>query len=147
MQRFQALGNEAMAMDTPFNERGVSVTRNAISAAGQVFTLRDVHDVRVITVGKNRVVPTVISLCGVAVAIAGGWFGTAAALVCGAMLVVVGGLAWTTQDVTHRLIVATAAGDREAVSSTDADFVARVEHAVKDALAAAKTQQQQQQQQ
>ncbi|MEC4511684.1 DUF6232 family protein, partial [Klebsiella pneumoniae] len=60
---------------------------------------------------------------------------------------VVGGLAWTTQDVTHRLIVATAAGDREAVSSTDADFVARVERAVKDALAAAKTQQQQQQQQ
>jgi hypothetical protein len=37
-------------MDLPFNERGVSVTRNALSAGGQVFSLREVSGVRVLTV-------------------------------------------------------------------------------------------------
>ena len=34
-------------METPFNDRGVSVTRNALSAAGQVFPLREILNVRV----------------------------------------------------------------------------------------------------
>ncbi len=51
-------------MEIPFNERGVSVTRNSLSAAGQVFALREVQKVRVVTVQKNRIVPLVISLAG-----------------------------------------------------------------------------------
>lgn len=125
-------------MELPFNERGVSVTRTALSVAGQVFPLRDIADLRVITVPRNRSVPLVIALIGAALAAAGGWFGSAAALVCGAMLVVVGWLTWITQDVTHRLIVVTDGKMQEAheaLSSLDRVFVERVADAMREAMA------------
>ena len=124
-------------METPFNDRGVSVTRNALSSAGQVFPLRDIVDVQVVTVPKNKVLPYTISLVGVVGAIVGGVFWSPAGLVCGVMLAVVGWLTWLTQDVTHRLMVQTANGSREALSSTDREFVERVSAAVHEAKAAA----------
>ena len=123
-------------MENAFNERGVTVTRNGLSAAGQVFALRDIRGVEVITVQKNKVLPVGISLAGVAAAIAGGLYGSSATLVVGVMLTVVGYLAWKTQDVTHRLIVDTAGGKREALSSIDLEFVERVARVVRDAQAA-----------
>jgi Family of unknown function (DUF6232) len=124
-------------METPFNDRGVSVTRNALSSAGQVFPLRDVVDVRVVTVPKNKVLPLTISLLGLVGAIAGGVFRSPVGMVCGVMLIVVGWLTWVTQDVTHRLMVQTGSGEREALMSTDREFVERVSAAVHEAKAAA----------
>jgi len=124
-------------METPFNDRGVSVTRNALSSAGQVFPLRDIVGVQVVTVRKNRVVPLAISIVGVIGAIAGVILHSAAGLVCGIMLAVVGWLTWATQDVTHRLIVQTANGEREALMSTDREFVERVNVAVQQAKSTA----------
>lgn len=122
-------------METPFNDRGVSVTRNALSSAGQVFPLRDIVDVQVVTVQKNKVLPRAISLVGLIGAIIGGIFRSPAGMVCGTMLVVVGWLTWATQDVTHRLMVQTANGVREALMSTDREFVERVAAAVHEAKA------------
>jgi hypothetical protein len=124
-------------MEAPFNERGVSVTRNALSAAGQVFPLRDIENVRVVTVQKNKAVPCAISLIGLAGAIAGGVYASAAGIVCGVMLLVVGWLTWRTQDVTHRLMLQTGGSEREALSSIDLPFVERVAQTVRDALASA----------
>ncbi|MEC5408162.1 DUF6232 family protein [Paraburkholderia sp. MPAMCS5] len=124
-------------METPFNDRGVSVTRNALSSAGQVFPLRDIAGVQVVTVQKNKVLPITLSLLGVAAAIAGGVLRAPVGMVCGVMLIVVGWLTWATQDVTHRLMVQTANGEREALSSVDRDFVERVGAAVNEAKAAA----------
>lgn len=124
-------------MDTPFNERGVSVTRNALSAAGQVFPLREIKDVRVVTVQKNKFVPWAISLIGAVAAVVGGVFASPAGVVVGVMLIVVGWLTWITQDVTHRLMVQTAGSEREALSSIDLSFVERVAQTVRDALASA----------
>ncbi|MFP3549991.1 DUF6232 family protein [Paraburkholderia sp. SIMBA_049] len=124
-------------MDTPFNERGVSVTRNALSAAGQVFPLREIKDVRVVTVQKNKLVPWAISLIGAVAAVVGGVFASPVGVVAGVMLIVVGWLTWITQDVTHRLMVQTAGSEREALSSIDLTFVERVAQTVRDALASA----------
>ncbi|AXF00882.1 DUF6232 family protein [Paraburkholderia hospita] len=124
-------------MDTPFNERGVSVTRNALSAAGQVFPLREIKDVRVVTVQKNKLVPWAISLIGAVGLVVGGMFASPAGVVVGVMLIVVGWLTWITQDVTHRLMVQTAGSEREALSSIDLTFVERVAQTVRDALASA----------
>ncbi|HZZ12546.1 MAG TPA: DUF6232 family protein [Paraburkholderia sp.] len=124
-------------METPFNDRGVSVTRNALSSAGQVFPLRDIVDVQVVTVPKNKVLPLVISFAGLIGAIAGAVVRSPVGLVCGVMLAVVGWLTWVTQDVTHRLMVQTANGEREALMSTDREFVERVAAAVHEAKAAA----------
>lgn len=120
-------------MELPFNERGVSVTRTALSVAGQVIALREVEDLRVVTVARNRVVPWVLSLIGVAGLAAGLWLGLAVATVCGAMMIVVGWLTWITQDVTYRLIVVTGGDAREALSSLDRAFVERVAQVVRDA--------------
>ncbi|WP_109480900.1 DUF6232 family protein [Paraburkholderia sp. C35] len=124
-------------MDIPFNERGVSVTRNALSAAGQVFPLREIQDVRVETVQKNKLIPVAISLIGLAGAIAGGIYSSPLGIVVGVMLIVVGWLTWRTQDVTHRLMVRSAGSEREALSSIDLSFVERVAQTVRDALASA----------
>ncbi|MCX4162490.1 MULTISPECIES: DUF6232 family protein [Paraburkholderia] len=121
-------------MEIPFNERGVSVTRNALSAAGQVFQLRDIQDVRVVTVPKNKIVPIGISLLGLIGAIVGGVLGSGGGLVCGIMLIVVGGLAWTTQDVTHRLMVDSNGQTREVLSSLERAFVEKVEQTVRAAM-------------
>ncbi|MFM0592614.1 MULTISPECIES: DUF6232 family protein [Paraburkholderia] len=125
-------------METPFNDRGVSVTRNALSSAGQVFPLRDIVGVQVVTVPKNKVLPLTISSLGLVGAIVGGILSSPVGMVCGTMLVVVGWLTWATQDVTHRLMVKTATGEREALMSVDREFVERVGVAVDDAKAAAK---------
>ncbi|CAB3650888.1 hypothetical protein LMG22037_00965 [Paraburkholderia phenoliruptrix] len=125
------------SMETPFNDRGVSVTRNALSSAGQVFPLRDIVGVHVVTIQKNKVLPITISVVGLVGAIVGGLLGVPAGLVCGVMLVVVGWLTWATQDITHRLMVQTADGEREALSSVDRDFVERVGAAVNEAKGAA----------
>jgi hypothetical protein len=122
-------------MELPFNERGVSVTRNALSVAGQVIALRDIEDLRVVTVPRNRVVPWLLSLIGLAGLAAGLWFGSAVAIVCGTMMVVVGWLTWITQDVTHQLIVVTGGDTREALSSLDRAFVERVAQVIRDATA------------
>ncbi|PQV49899.1 DUF6232 family protein [Paraburkholderia sp. BL21I4N1] len=124
-------------METPFNDRGVSVTRNALSSAGQVFPLRDIVGVQVVTVQKNKVLPLTISLVGVACAIVGAIFRSPVGMVCGTMLAVVGWLTWATQDVTHRLMVQTATGEREALMSVDREFVERVGAAVDEAKASA----------
>ncbi|AJY38794.1 hypothetical protein I6G56_30795 [Burkholderia humptydooensis] len=123
-------------MENAFNERGVTVTRNSLSAAGQIFALREIRGVEVRTVRKNKIVPCAISLTGAAAAAAGGTFGSGALLVAGVMLVVVGYLAWMTQDVTHRLIVDMPGGKHEALMSVDRDFVERVAHAVNAARTA-----------
>ncbi|MFM0289529.1 DUF6232 family protein [Paraburkholderia megapolitana] len=121
-------------MEIPFNERGVSVTRNALSAAGQVFQLRDIQDVRVVTIPKNKIVPIGISVLGLIGAIIGGVLGSGGGLVCGIMLTVVGGLAWTTQDVTHRLMVDSNGQTREVLSSLERAFVEKVEQTVRAAM-------------
>ncbi|HTH60036.1 MAG TPA: DUF6232 family protein [Paraburkholderia sp.] len=121
-------------MELPFNERGVSVTRTALSVAGQVIALRDVEDLHVVKVPRNRVVPWVLSLAGVAGLVGGLWFGSAVAIVCGAMMIVVGWLTWITQDVTYRLIVMTDGEEREALSSVDPAFVEHVAEVVRDAM-------------
>ncbi|HEY3536111.1 MAG TPA: DUF6232 family protein [Trinickia sp.] len=121
-------------MENTFNERGVTITRGGLSAGGQMFPLREIREVRVVTVHKNKVLPVGISVLGAAAAIGGGIFGSSAALVVGVMLVVVGGLTWYTQDVTHRLIVTTANGEREALTSPDRAFAEHVERVLRDAL-------------
>jgi hypothetical protein len=88
-------------------------------------------------VQKNKVLPIGISVIGLIGAIVGGVFRSSAGIVCGVMLVVVGWLTWLTQDVTHRLIVETSTGEREALSSIDLEFVERVAQTVREALAAA----------
>jgi hypothetical protein len=124
-------------MENAFNERGVTVTRNGLSAAGQSFALRDILGVEVVTIQKDKVMPASISLVGAATAAAGAVYSSSAALVVGVMLVVVGYLTWKWQDVTYRLIIDTAAGKHEALSSVDLDFVDRVARVVRDAQAAA----------
>jgi hypothetical protein len=125
-------------MENTFNERGVMITRNGLSAGGQVFALRDIQDVRVVIIRKNKAFPAAISLVGAivaAVGVVGALDRSGAALGLGVMLVVVGALAWLWQDVRHQLVVKTPQGEREAVSSSDLDFLARVEQAVRAALA------------
>ncbi len=124
-------------MDNTFNERGVAITRNGLSAGGQLFALREIRATRIVTVHKNRIVPVAISLTGLALAVFGTLRSTPVATVPGIMLVVVGWLAWKTQDITHRLMIGTESGEREALTSPDLEFVQRVEATLQRAVSPA----------
>jgi hypothetical protein len=89
-----------------------------------------------VTVQKNRPLPIAISVAGLIGGVVGGVFRSPVGIVCGVMLIVVGWLTWLTQDVTHRLIVETSSGEREALSSIDLEFVERVALAVRETMAA-----------
>ncbi|ACR32449.1 DUF6232 family protein [Burkholderia glumae] len=123
-------------MENAFNEQGVSVNRHGLSCAGLVFALRDIRGVEVVTVDKDWIVPVAISLLGVTGLVAGLLHASSAAIVVGAMLIVVGWLTWSSQDVTHRLMVETPEGTREAVVSVDPAFLDRVAQAIRAAQAA-----------
>lgn len=122
-------------MELPFNEAGVSVTRNALSVAGQVFPLRDIDDVQLVTVHRNHVLPIALSVIGAVLSVYGYFDDSVAAFVCGLMLFVVGILTWYSQDVTFRLIVVTHGERREALISLDPFFVERVEQVLRFAMA------------
>ncbi len=121
-------------MENAFSERGVTITRNGLSAAGQVFALREIRNIRILTVQKNKVLPLTLALIGLASAVAGGVFRSGAGMALGVMLIVVGLLAWRTQDIIHRLIVDTPNGEREALSSPDFEFVERVNQVLRQVI-------------
>ena len=121
-------------MENAFNERGVTITRNGLSAAGQVFALREIRSTRIVTVQKNKALPLTLSLIGLAGAMAGGMFRSGAGVTLGVMMIVVGVLTWFTQDIAHRLIVDTPNGEREALSSPDLEFVKHVDQVLQQAI-------------
>ncbi|WP_246793138.1 DUF6232 family protein [Burkholderia perseverans] len=123
-------------MENAFNEHGVSVTRNGLSCAGLVFALRDIRGVEVVTINKDWIVPAAISLLGVVGLVFGLLQASSAAIVVGVMLIVVGWLTWSSQDIMHRLMVDTPDGKREAVVSADPEFLGRVAQVVRNAQAA-----------
>ena len=122
-------------MELPFNEAGVSVTRTALSVAGQVIALRDIDDVQVVTRRRSRGVPVSLSAAGAVLGAAGYLYDSPAPFICGLMLFVVGILTWYSQDVTHQLIVVKGGERHEALTSLDRAFVERVEQVLRSAMA------------
>ncbi|WP_250535020.1 DUF6232 family protein [Caballeronia sp. AZ10_KS36] len=122
-------------MDTPFNERGVTLSRAGLSASGQMIPLRELRAARVVKIERKKPLPIIIALIGLAVLGAGVATGSGAALVLGAMIVVVGYLSWITQDVVYQLMVSTPDGERELLITKDQAFADRVAALVGDAVA------------
>ena len=122
-------------MDTPFNERGVTLSRAGLSASGQMIPLRDLRAARVVMIPRQKPLPVVIALIGLAGLVAGIVTGSGAALVIGAMIIVVGYLTWITQDVIYQLMVATPEGEREVLITKDQEFADKVAALVGEAVA------------
>jgi len=51
-------------MDTPFNERGVTLSRAGLSASGQMIPLRDLRAARVVMIPRQKPLPVIIALLG-----------------------------------------------------------------------------------
>jgi len=124
-----------MQKDLPFNERGITLTRMALSASGQIFPLRDLVDAAVVMVPRQKPLPIALSVIGAIVAVAGALSGSGPALVLGIMIAVVGYLTWITQDVVYRMMVTTAQGQREVFSTKELAFADRVAALVRVAIA------------
>ncbi|KND54502.1 hypothetical protein BPUN_4447 [Candidatus Paraburkholderia kirkii] len=122
-------------MDTPFNERGVTLSRAGLSASGQMIPLRDLRSARVVRIPRQKPLPVIIALIGLVVLGAGIATGSGAALVLGAMIVVVGYLTWITQDVIYQLMVAAPDDEREVLITKDQAFADKVAALVDEAVA------------
>ncbi|MDR5800793.1 DUF6232 family protein [Caballeronia sp. LZ001] len=122
-------------MDTPFNERGVTLSRVGLSASGQLIPLRDLRAARVVKISRKKPLPIILALIGLAGIGAGIATGSGPALVLGIMVAVVGYLSWITQDVIYQLMVATPEGEREVIITKDEEFADRVAALVGDAVA------------
>ncbi len=134
--RFHRLQEDCTTlMDTPFNERGVTLSRAGLSASGQMIPLRDLRAARVVMIPRQKPLPVIIALIGLIVLGAGIFTGSGAALVLGVMIVVVGYLTWITQDVIYQLMVATPDGEREVLITKDQEFADKVAALVGEAVA------------
>ncbi|CCD37856.1 hypothetical protein BKIR_c208_1300 [Candidatus Paraburkholderia kirkii UZHbot1] len=121
-------------MDTPFNERGVTLSRAGLSASGQMIPVRELRSARVIRIPRQKPLPIVVTLIGLVVLGAGIATGAGAALVLGAMIIVVGYLSWIMQDVIFQLMVTTSDGEREVLITKDQEFADRVAALVGEAV-------------
>jgi hypothetical protein len=121
-------------MDTPFNERGVTLSRAGLSASGQMIPMRELRSARVVMIPRQKPLPIIFALIGLVVLGAGIFTGSGAALVLGVMIVVVGYLTWITQDVIYQLMVATPEGEREVLITKDQAFADKVAALVGDAV-------------
>jgi hypothetical protein len=121
-------------MQTPFNERGVTLSRAGLSASGQMIPLRELRAARVVRIERKKPLPVGLALIGLAVLVAGAVTGAGAALVLGAMIIVVGYLSWITQDVIFQLMVDTPDGEREVLITKDQEFADKVAALVGDAV-------------
>jgi hypothetical protein len=124
-----------MQTDLPFNERGIMLSRMALSASGQMFPLRDLADAAVVMVPRQKPLPIALSVIGAIVAVAGAISGSGPALVLGIMIAAVGYLTWITQDVVYRMMVTTAEGEREVFTTKEQAFADRVAALVCEAIA------------
>ncbi|KAK47069.1 hypothetical protein BG58_05990 [Caballeronia jiangsuensis] len=122
-------------MDTPFNERGVTLSRAGLSASGQMIPLRDLRTARVVKIPRQKPLPVIIALIGLVALVAGIFTGSGPALVLGVMTIVVGYLTWITQDVIFQLMVVTPDGEREVLITKDQEFADKVATLVGEAVA------------
>jgi hypothetical protein len=122
-------------MDTPFNERGVTLSRAGLSASGQMIPLRELRAARVVKIERKKTLPVALALIGAVGLGAGIVTGSGATLVLGVMMVVVGYLTWITQDVIYQLMAQTPDGEREVLITKDQDFADKVASLVTEAIA------------
>ncbi|WP_250453180.1 DUF6232 family protein [Caballeronia sp. ATUFL_M2_KS44] len=122
-------------MDTPFNERGVTLSRAGLSASGQMIPMRELRTARVVKIERKKPLPIGLAVIGLVAFGAGIATGLGAALVLGVMIVVVGYLSWITQDVIYQLMVSTPDGEREVLITKDQEFADRVAALVGEAVA------------
>ncbi|SAL22307.1 hypothetical protein AWB64_01692 [Caballeronia sordidicola] len=125
-----------MQHDLPFNERGITFARAGLSAAGQLYPLRDLRGATVKMIPRQKPLPITVSVVGLIAAITGGILGSGPALLLGVMIVVVGYLSWITQDVIYRMYVTVPDGEREVFTTKDEEFAQRVAALVHEAVAA-----------
>jgi hypothetical protein len=123
-----------MQTEPPFNERGVTLSRAGLSAAGQMFPLRDLRSARVVRIARQKPLPIAIAAIGFVTLVAGAIMGSGPALVLGVMIAVVGYLTWITQDVIYQLLVTTPEGEREVLITKDQEFADRVAGLVHEAI-------------
>ncbi|SAK52849.1 hypothetical protein AWB81_01058 [Caballeronia arationis] len=123
-----------MQTEPPFNERGVTLSRAGLSAAGQMFPLRDLRSARVVRIARKKPLPIIMAAIGFATLVAGAITGSGPALVLGVMIAVVGYLSWITQDVIYQLLVTTPDGEREVLITKDQEFADRVAGLVHQAI-------------
>lgn len=54
-------------MDTPFNERDVTLSRAGLSASGQMIPLRDLRAACVVRIDRKKPLPIILAIIGLAV--------------------------------------------------------------------------------
>lgn len=119
---------------TILNENGVTVSETAVNIPGQPLRISDIRSTRVASDTRGIALPVSISVIGAILLVIGFIRASGAFWVPGIMLVVVGWLAWWTQDTRHRLFVTTESkGEVEALVSADKAFLERVATAIQTA--------------
>jgi hypothetical protein len=121
-------------MDTPFNERGVTLSRAGLSASGQMIPLRDLRGARVVRIDRKKPLPIGLAVIGLGIFGVGLSNGSGAFLVIGVMIAVVGYLSWITQDVVYQLMADTPDGEREVLITKDQEFADKVAALVANAV-------------
>ncbi|HUR81670.1 MAG TPA: DUF6232 family protein [Thermoanaerobaculia bacterium] len=132
-----------MAEQTFMNENGVYVSNTRVVIHGTTYSTANITSVRTAYTAARRGCATLLIIFGVlmlfgaiVMLFAQDSRGGAGGPLIFAMLLLIAGMAWfKSQQPTYHLVLATASGERQGLSSRDGAHVNRVTAAVADAIA------------
>jgi len=110
-----------------YDDRGVTVTNARFIVYGRTYAMSGVTSVSTHAVDPSRKGPLILGLVGLVCSLAGKWL-------VGIPLVALAIFWWTRQKPTLTILLSTAAGEVQAVSSQDAGFIFAVEEALNNAI-------------
>lgn len=125
-----------MAEQTFLNDGNVKVTRDRVTIGGTVYPVNGLTAIRTATEQPKRGASIVLGILGALVLLPGLSNGSGTALLIGAVLIGLAVLLWMRAKTTYHLLFGTAGGEKQALSSDNSEFIARVSNAINDALIA-----------
>ena len=112
-----------------FNARNVNVTNARFIAQGQTYAMSGITSIKSYQQDPSRVSPIVVFLIGGVFAIAGG-----VATFIGLGIIALAIVMWASQKKTFSVLLNTASGESEALTSDDSRFISQVVEALNEAI-------------
>ena len=120
-----------MAEQTFFNENGVTVTNSRFITPGQTYAMSGVTSIRKLKITPSYKAPIITAIIGF-ISLGFGDSGIAIGI-----LLIIAGIAWfILNKPTFVVVLSSASGEQEALSSKDEEFISRVVNALNEAIVA-----------
>ncbi|MGH8647105.1 MAG: DUF6232 family protein [Gammaproteobacteria bacterium] len=120
-----------MAEQSFLDEGGVSITNSRFMVAGQTYAMSGITSVKAVTHNPSRKGPIILVAIGLVAMLAG-----KEAIIGGLLFLAAGVAWWVLQKPKYVVVLHSASGEAEALTSKDGGFISKVVNALNQAIVA-----------